>query len=173
MQRTLSFLLSRRTLLGTLAAASVLSACSITPPAVPAGTPAWTGRMGLQVHDTSAAEQSFSASFHLEGSAAQGRLNIYNPIGSQIARLHWQAGQAVLEQGNRSTTSDTLEALLQRSLGSAIPVDAMFDWLQGRPSPSPGWQVDLSRHAQGRITALRTDPAPEATLRIILQQPAP
>ena len=172
MPSTFTYRLARRTVLAGALTACVLSGCSITPPVVPAGTPAWTGRMGLQIHDASAAEQSFSAAFHLEGSAAQGRLDIYNPLGSQIARLHWQPGVAVLEQGDSRITSDALEDLLLRSLGSAIPVAAMFDWLQGVPSVSRGWQVDLSRHAQGRITAQRTQPTPEATLRIVLQQPS-
>ena len=113
--------------------------------------------MGLQVHDPMAQEQSFSASFQLQGSAEQGQLDVFNPFGSQIARLQWTPEHAVLQQGSRL------------SLGTELPVQALFSWLQGQPMTAEGWQVDLSRHAQGRITAQRISPPPQATLRVVLQ----
>lgn len=127
--------------------------------------------MGLQISDPLAQEQSFSASFQLQGSPAQGSLDVFNPLGSQIAQLQWQPGTAWLQQGDRVTQSDSLEALLRQSLGTALPVQALFSWLNGQPADAPGWQVDLSRHAQGRITAQRFQPLPQAILRVVLQQP--
>ena len=159
--------------LRTLAFAGVLglSACSAPPLQTPHDTEqqAWSGRMGLQVHDPMSQEQSFSATFQLQGSPAQGKLDIFSPLGSQIAQLQWQPGTAWLQQGNRTTQSSSLEDLLHRSLGTALPVQALFSWLQGHNASAPGWSVDLSRHAQGRITAQRTTPAPQATLRVVLQ----
>lgn len=125
--------------------------------------------MGLQVHDPMAQEQSFSASFHLQGSPEQGSLDVFNPLGSQIAKLQWQPGSALLQQGDRFTPSNSLQELLQQSLGSALPMQALFGWLQGYMASAEGWQVDLSRHAEGRITARRTMPLPQATLRVVLQ----
>ncbi|HEY4664115.1 MAG TPA: lipoprotein insertase outer membrane protein LolB [Comamonas sp.] len=127
--------------------------------------------MGLQVHDPLAQEQSFSASFQLQGSPEQGSLDIFNPLGSQIAKLQWQPGTAWLQQGDRLTQSESLQELLRQSLGTALPVQALFSWLRGQEAVAQGWQVDLSRHAQGRITAQRTSPLPQATLRLVLQQP--
>lgn len=132
---------------------------------------AWSGRMGLQVHDPMAQEQSFSASFQLQGSAEQGSLDVFNPLGSQIAKLQWQRGSAWLQQGNQATHSDSLEDLLRQSLGTAIPVQALFSWLQGQPAPAEGWSVDLTRHTEGRITAQRNSPPPQATLRVVLERP--
>jgi outer membrane lipoprotein LolB len=43
----------------------------------------------------------------------------------------------------------------------------MFDWLRGRDTRADGWEADLSRHAQGRVSARRTLPLPEAQLRLI------
>lgn len=125
--------------------------------------------MGLQVHDPMAQEQSFSASFHLQGTPEQGSLDVFNPLGSQIAKLQWQPGTALLQQGDRTTQSDSLQELLRQSLGTALPVQALFSWLQGNNASAEGWQVDLSRHNEGRITAQRTSPSPQATLRVVLQ----
>lgn len=154
-----------------LLGAALLSGCS-TPPAYSTvhstQSQTWSGRLGLQVHDPMAQEQSFSASFQLQGSAERGSLDVFNPLGSQIAKLQWQPGSAHLQQGDRITASASLEDLLQQSLGTALPVSALFSWLQGQNANAPGWQVDLSRHAEGRVTAQRTHPLPQATLRVVL-----
>lgn len=157
-----------------VACAAALSACTTPPkyaPTVQANAQHWSGRLGLQVHDADAQAQSFSASFQLFGSPAVGQLDVFNPLGSQIAQLQWQPGQALLQQGSQVTRSASLDDLVQRSLGTALPIPALFAWLQGQNAAVPGWSVDLSRHTSGRITAQRTMPLPEATLRIVLQQP--
>ena len=128
----------------------------------------WSGRLGLQVDDPAAQAQSFSASFQLQGSVQQGSLQLYSPLGSQVAQLEWLPGAAQLRQGNQVTDSTSLPELLQLSLGTALPIEALFSWLQGIPVAAPGWQVDLSRHAQGRITAQRTTPLPQTSLRVVL-----
>jgi outer membrane lipoprotein LolB len=164
----------RQSLAALLAGALWLSGC-VNPPAFHPDASmtqqAWSGRMGLQVHDTDAQAQaqSFSASFQLQGSPERGTLDIFNPLGSQIAQLRWQPGTAQLQQGDQLRDSASLQALLQQSLGTALPIQAIFSWLQGQAATAPGWEVDLSRHAQGRITAQRTMPLPQATLRIVLQ----
>ena len=156
-----------------LGLALALTGCST--PHIPKPDPAsssgmaWSGRMGLQVQDPLEQEQSFSASFHLQGSPEQGSLDVFNPLGSQIAKLQWQPGAALLQQGDRITQSDSLQELLRQSLGTALPVQALFSWLQGHNASAEGWQVDLSRHSEGRITAQRITPLPLATLRVVLQ----
>ena len=152
----------------------LLSGCSTPPPlrhSADMQQHSWSGRLGLQVRDPLGPEQSFSAAFHLQGNPEQGRLDIFNPLGSQIAQLQWHPGGALLIQGDRYTPSQSLQELLRQSLGSALPVQALFSWLRGQPADAEGWQVDLTRHAEGRITAQRTSPPPPATLRIILQSP--
>jgi outer membrane lipoprotein LolB len=52
--------------------------------------------------------------------------------------------------------------------GTAIPIAALFDWLRGIDTPVPGWRADLTQLAQGRLTAKRYEPAPEADLRVVL-----
>lgn len=156
-----------------LSAAMVLAACA--PSALPqrqGGTPGnhWMGRLGLQLDQSTydAHQQSFSAAFELQGDARQGSLELLNPLGSVIAQLRWNPQGAQLQQGDQIRTSDSLEVLLRELIGSDIPVTALFDWLNGKETQATGWQVDLSRLQDGRISARREVPAPAATLRIVL-----
>ena len=61
-------------------------------------------------------------------------------------------------------------SLVSHVTGSAIPVAALVDWLRGIDTPVPGWRTDLSQLAQGRVTAKRLEPTPEADLRLVLEQ---
>lgn len=128
--------------------------------------------MGLLVYsaDGLQTEQSFSGSFELHGTANAGELQMFSPLGSQVAHIRWSPAGAWLQQGDRITPSNSLPALVQRTLGTDIPIPALFAWLQGQAFNTPGWQVDLAQHAQGRITARRTHPEPQAQLRVVLQR---
>jgi len=52
-----------------------------------------------------------------------------------------------------------------------LPIEALFDWLQGRATDVPGWAADLSTLAQGRLQAVRAaGELPRVELRILLQR---
>ncbi|MDR0227131.1 MAG: outer membrane lipoprotein LolB [Burkholderiaceae bacterium] len=166
----------RRTWCAGLACTALLTlaGCALPPRQLPAGganasAGHWSGRLALQVDDGQ--NQSFSAGFELQGTARSGELLLFTPLGSTLARLLWQPGQASLQQGQETRTSDSLPALVQELTGSALPITALFDWLQGRATAVPGWEVDLSRMEQGRLRAQRNDPQPPATLRVVLDTP--
>jgi outer membrane lipoprotein LolB len=95
---------------------------------------------------------------------------LFSPIGTTLARLSWTPHAAVLEQGQDKTEFSNLPSLSQRLTGTDLPIAALFDWLAGHTANAPGWQVDLSAHPQGRLTAVRSTPAPEAILRILLDR---
>ena len=62
---------------------------------VPSSAPAFkAGRFALQID--SEPPQSFITSFDLTGGWPEGALNIYNPLGMQMARLEWTAQSARL-----------------------------------------------------------------------------
>lgn len=127
----------------------------------------WSGRLALQVEDQ--ASQSFSALFELRGSAQNGSLVLISPLGTRLAQLDWKDGHAQLvTSAKEARQSDSLDNLLHEATGTRIPVAALFSWLQGMQATAPGWQADLSGIADGRLLARRTDPAPQATLRIAL-----
>ena len=126
----------------------------------------WQGRLSLTVD--SAPPERMAAGFTLEGSVQAGSFRLFSPLGSTLGEARWDSGGASLTQGATVQQFDSLDALLTHFAQAAIPVRALFDWLQGRPTAVPGWQVNLSQQAQGRIFATRQYPQPTADLRLIL-----
>lgn len=158
--------LSRRAL--GVAAACLLAACT-TPALYKPQQGVWRGRLALTTEENR--PQSFSASFELTGSAQQGELEIYNPLGNIVAKLFWSPGLATVNTGSEQRSSASLDELVAQVFGMSIPVQALFAWLQGDAQAVVGWQVDLTRYAQGRISAVREQPLPRANLRVVLQSP--
>ncbi len=152
--------------LAWIALSLVLGACASVPRERPETFR--SGRIGLQV--LSEPPQNLQAAFELEGSAQTGELTLLSPVGSVLAKLSWNAQQAVLERGNQRWMGPSVEELAQQFAQTPLPVQVLFDWIEGRAVTHAGWSPDLSAHAQGRITARRTSPAPEALLRIVLDQ---
>jgi outer membrane lipoprotein LolB len=128
----------------------------------------WAGRISLQIQ--SEPTQAFYASFELKGSAESGELALISPLGNILGLMRWTPAGAVLEQGRSIQRFASTDELLAQATGTAVPVPALFDWLAGKDTSAPGWLVDLSQRGSGRITAKRTSPAPQADLRIILDQ---
>jgi outer membrane lipoprotein LolB len=129
----------------------------------------WSGRISLQVQSEPA--QSFSASFELKGRPERGELSLISPLGSVLGVLRWSPGEAMLDSGNgKIQRFASVDELMAQATGAAVPLAALFAWLQGEPASASGWSADLSRHAQGRISAKRTEPAPQADLRVVLDQ---
>ena len=129
----------------------------------------WAGRISLQVASEPA--QSFSASFELKGRAENGELTLISPLGNVLAVLRWAPGQALLDRGSENIQRfASLDELMERATGAAIPLNALFAWLQGNNATASGWVADLTRHGEGRFSARRTLPAPEANLRVVLDQ---
>lgn len=160
-----------------LAASLLFATLLIAGCAIPTRTPGtfdqknafWSGRLSLQVDQ--APEQSFAAAFELKGSAAEGELLLFSPLGNTLAVLRWLPGSATLTSGNDVRRFDSLEALVGQSTGTPIPVSALFDWLAGVATPVPGWQADLSQLTDtGRINARRVTPLPTADLRVALDR---
>jgi outer membrane lipoprotein LolB len=129
----------------------------------------WTGRLSLQVQ--SEPVQSFAASFELKGKPELGELTLISPLGNVLSVLRWSPTEAVLDSGNQKIERfDSVNALMQQATGAAVPVSALFAWLHGDIANVSGWTADLSRHGEGRISAKRTQPAPPADLRVVLDQ---
>jgi len=137
----------------------------------------WSGRLALHLAAHHAADentqsQSFSAGFELVGTAEQGELLLFSPLGNTLARLHWQPDGAIFTQGDHEHRAASLSALVQSVspewAGSEFPITALFAWLQGQSVQAAGWQADVSALTQGRLTATRH--TPQAVLRVILDE---
>jgi outer membrane lipoprotein LolB len=134
----------------------------------------YAGRMSLvfDAEPGQTAAQPFSGSFDLRGNAQAGELDLLTPLGSIVAQLRWSPGLATLKSGNETRSFPSAAVLIEQATGAALPPELLLAWLQGDRTASvqAGWQVDLSRHSEGRIVAKRLSPAPLATLRIVLEQ---
>lgn len=125
------------------------------------------GRFALQVD--SQPPQSFILSFDLTGGLPDGTLNIYNPLGLQMARLEWTAASAKLVQGSQVGYAANLESLVYQLTGTPLPTAALIDWLSGKPTPAEGWNVDVSEWHLRRLVLERVQPAPRTVLRIAFE----
>ena len=128
----------------------------------------WAGRISLQIQ--SEPVQAFFAAFELKGQPDNGELTLISPLGSILGIMRWSPTEATLEQNGSTKRFASTDELLAQTTGAAVPVSALFDWLGGKNTTTPGWTADLSQQANGRIIAKRTSPVPEAELRIVLDK---
>lgn len=154
-----------------------IAGCAVTTGATTAKqseVSVWRGRLAIRVEaeqlQHEAAPATFSAGFELSGNPGVGELTLYTPIGSTAASLSWTFDTAVLRSNGEVRHFESLEALIKQTLGTELPVAALFAWLAGDNLMMAGWSADLSQHANGRITARRTEPEPVAELRLVLEK---
>ena len=157
--------LRRHIAIATLAA--LLGGCAAPKVLTAPGVDAWNGRLALSVNSTP--PQTYSAGFDLHGTPEVGELLLTTPLGTTLATVTWSPGRAEMTQGHQTTLRNSLSELSADLGGAAVPVTALFAWLKGQPTEVDGWQADLSRHAQGRVTARRLQPLPAAELRLVFE----
>jgi outer membrane lipoprotein LolB len=150
-----------------LVTAGLLAACATPQRTVLPGEEVWSGRLVMTVQ--SDPPQSFSAGFDLIGSAQAGELQLTSPLGTSLASVVWRPGSAEMRQGGEVRRRGSLDELTAELSGTPVPVAALFGWLRGHADEVPGWQADLSRQPEGRITARRFAPQPAAELRVVVQ----
>jgi outer membrane lipoprotein LolB len=126
----------------------------------------WQGRLSVTVQSDPIT--SMSAGFLLRGDAKNGELDLYSPLGTTLGALQWSPQSVLLNPGNTPERYNSLVELTEKTTGAALPIDAIFGWLHGQAISAEGWTADLSNLAQGTLTAKRSSPLPEVTLRIKL-----
>lgn len=128
----------------------------------------WQGRLSVHVEgiDTQAA-QSLSGAFELRGNAQTGSLLLFTPLGSTAATLRWAPGTASLQSGGQTQEFGDLRELTSRTVGTELPLEALFAWLRGESRDAAGWSADLGQYTQGRFQA-RHQANPAAELRVVL-----
>jgi outer membrane lipoprotein LolB len=160
---------------------ALLSACStLAPPSQPLQT-AVSGRLAVRVDsaEPGGTARSSSGSFELLGTPATGELRLSTALGTTVAVARWRTGEVSLQADGQTRRYDDLEQLTRELIGEALPVEALFDWLRGRPWPGSaseplpdgragflqlGWQVSLTQASEGLIVATRSAP-PGVTVR--------
>jgi outer membrane lipoprotein LolB len=164
--------------------AAALAGCATTVPAPGESGETLSGRLSVRVDGQP--ERAVNAGFELAGSATQGQLLLSGPLGTTLARASWSPGRAMLRSAGAETAYADLDALAVATLGEAIPMAALFDWLRGRAwagAPAAaradavpgfaqlGWQIDLARWSEGWVEARRAAP-PAITVRARLEPAA-
>ena len=134
----------------------------------PPGPHSWSGRLALVVQSDPV--QSFAGSFELSGTAENGELALFTPLGNQVALLQWSPVAVTLNDGRSQRQYSSLADLTEHITGAALPVPALFQWLQGQDSLAAGWSVDLSEFGSGKLRAQRHEPLPRAILRMTLDR---
>lgn len=162
---------SRRSLIGATFAPILLAACAVpTLEESHIGTKnIWRGRLHVQVH--SIPPQSLSAAFELRGDSAHGSLLLTSPLGTTLAEAQWTPQETVWRTPSETRRfANTAQMSAQLTGGTPLPLAALFDWLQARPTRADGWEAELQDLTQGRLRAQRTQPEPATQLRIVLEQ---
>lgn len=147
----------------------MLSGCANLSPRSPseAATNHWQGRLAVKV--ASDPPQAFSAQFALQGSSAEGSLSLTSILGVRLATLRWNERSATLQTPTELLPFSSVDAMLAHSMGTPLPLAAVFGWLQGEAASAAGWAVDLQDLPAGRIRAWRLAPDAPAEIRIILE----
>lgn len=168
-----------RRLAASAGLAALAGCASLAPPAVPM----LAGRLSVQVAaQAGQPARGMNAAFELEGDAAAGQLRLSSTLGPQLAAARWSPGRVSLRTTDAERSYPDLDSLARDVLGEALPLQALPDWLRGRPWPGApsrhrpdgfeqlGWELDLQRWGEGFVTATRSA-APAVTLRARLAQP--
>ena len=147
----------------------LLTACSTQPKKQQYVTPndVWEGRLSIQVAGD--APQRISADFFLEGTARRASLTLNSPLGIRMARMQWDDTSATLEVGDQKRNFESVDAMTKSSLGSALPMQAFFAWLRGRPEAAPGWEIQTLDMVQGRIRVRSVDRTPAVQIDLVLE----
>lgn len=127
----------------------------------------WHGRLAMRIESNPV--QSFSAGLELSGDARAGELVLSSPLGMTLLTVAWRPGEATLQRDGRSRRFESMPELMREALGADLPMTALFAWLAGDNAVVAGWQADLSQLDRGRLSARRSEPAPAAELRLMLE----
>jgi outer membrane lipoprotein LolB len=116
--------------------ALALAGCAQLEKAPPAA--AHEARLSGRISVTVAGDQhnrgtGGAASFELFGGPEAGRLELTSPLGALVARASWQPGLVTMQTPGNERRFDDLDALTRELLGEAVPIAALFDWLNARP----------------------------------------
>lgn len=153
--------------------AALLAGCATPPPPAAEGVePAWSGRLALLVQ--AEPPQRASVAFDLRGRPQRGELLLSGPLGQTLAQVRWDEAGAWLQRPDGTTERHPdMAALTEALTGAALPLAALFDWLDGRPTEVAGWTLLNLDAAAGRLHARRHAPAPLVDLRVAWQPGRP
>ncbi|MGB6155795.1 outer membrane lipoprotein LolB [Castellaniella sp.] len=149
-----------RALRGALALGFVMWLAGCATPAHIQGTGSAFDRIGrFAVNLQPVAQSPYAAQggFSWRDSRDTLQLDLSNPLGSVLARIHVTPQRAVLQRADGSSESaPSPDALLTQVWGHPMPVSGLRSWIQGRTTPNHPVQ-QVQRDPQGRLQAFQQD----------------
>lgn len=109
------------------------------------------GRIGVQADG-----KGFSGGLHWQHDSANDNIDLFSPLGGQVASIKKTAGKVALvdAKGNRTSAADA-ETLTQTALGWQLPLAGLVDWSLGRPTNSA---IDaITWDGFGHLSTLKQD----------------
>lgn len=139
------------------------------------------GQMSIKL--AAFADQSakgLSLGFFFSGNTDTGQLDLMTLMGSQVAQVNWQPGEAWLTNDKGRQRYDNLEALSLAALGESLPLRSLIQWMQGQPDldlpslPGPqantfiqaGWLIDTNELPEKKLHARREASATQRAVQL-------
>jgi outer membrane lipoprotein LolB len=162
-------LLRRGALALAATAAVVLSGCA-SKPNVPNTSNAATsittqtsrayhGRFAVQYNDQNGQPRNAYGNFDWQETGDTVTLQLRNPLGQTLAIVTSSPSSATLELPNRQPlNADNVSALMQGTLGFALPVEGLRYWLQPSPAPTSRAKTTMdASSSNGRLKEIKQD----------------
>lgn len=131
-----------------------------------------TGRLGIQFIDQPLLPVHLG--FSLQGNRTNGHLFLETPLGTTLAAVYWSPDQAWVVKGDTKQVFGSIDALLRQELGSELPLEGLFDWINGKNSDALNWSQWLiqDNQPQRRLSVITQAPAPAVRMTILLDLPS-
>ena len=121
-----------------------------------------------------------NAPFELElQNGVFGELRLLGPLGTTSALINWSPEHAQLQSSELKPATQlykNLSLLVNHWLGADLPLENMFDWLNGHEVKIDGWEFSSVSPTIKTIQGKGKDTGPNApwvSLKMILNEPAP
>lgn len=109
------------------------------------------GRIGVQTNS-----KGFSGSLQWQHNRNSDDINLFSPLGSQVANIRKTPDQVILKDASgKQFSAIDAETLTQQTLGWKLPLKGLTDWAIGRPAQSP--IQSSSWNEQGQLIRLEQD----------------
>ncbi|RTL33362.1 MAG: outer membrane lipoprotein LolB [Burkholderiales bacterium] len=113
--------------------------------------------------------KGLSLGFFFSGNNDKGQLDLMTLMGSQMAQVNWEPGQAWLTTDKGRQRYDDLDTLSAAALGETLPLRQLVHWMQGHPDPDlpslpgeqpesftqQGWMIDTHELGSKKLQARR------------------
>ncbi len=116
----------------------------------------WDGRFAVKASDRPTNNnQGGSGSFTLTKTGLSDTLEIRGPMGSAIAKITINPGEAILERDGKKVTAIDADSLIQNTLGLPLPARGLSNWLNGQLRA--GSPARLERDDKGQVKRISQD----------------